>query len=139
MISLALISEQPALLESHVAAVAGPRHGAIATFLGVVRDHDPSVEGEVTALEYSAHPDAARILETICAGHDGPALDIAVTHRVGLLRVGEPALVAAVASAHRREALDTLGALVEQIKAELPVWKKEILADGSHTWVGITT
>jgi len=139
LIALALVSEEPALLDPHVGAVTGPRHGAIATFLGIVRDHDPSVEGEVTALEYSAHPDAQRILEDICASHDGPDVAIAVTHRVGLLHVGEAALVAAVASTHRREALDTLGALVEHIKAELPVWKKEILADGSHTWVGITS
>ena len=139
MIALARVSESAALLDPHVGAVTGPRHGAIATFLGIVRDHDPSVEGEVTALEYSAHPDAQRILESICASHDNADVAIAVTHRVGLLHVGEAALVAAVASAHRREALDTLGALVEHIKAELPVWKKEILADGSHTWVGIAT
>lgn len=138
MISFALVSDAHALLETHVAAVAGPHRGAIATFLGIVRDHDPSVDGEVTALEYSAHPDAQRILEAICASHDQPEVAIAVTHRVGLLSVGEAAFVAAVASAHRREALDTLSALVEHIKADLPVWKKEILADGSHIWVGIT-
>jgi molybdopterin synthase catalytic subunit len=132
------VSDEPALLDAHVTAVSGARYGAVATFLGVVRDHDPSVEGEVTALEHSAHPDALLTLEALCARHDGPHLAIAVTHRVGLLRVGEAALVAAVASPHRREALDTLGALVEDIKAELPVWKKEILADGGHHWVGIT-
>lgn len=138
MIALAAVSDVPAGLDAHVSAVSGPRYGAVATFLGVVRDHDPSVEGAVTALEYSAHPDAQAILERICAGHDGPDVAIAVTHRIGRLGVGEAALVAAVSSAHRREALDTLGALVEHIKAELPVWKKEILADGSHAWVGIT-
>ena len=138
MIALAQISDAPASLDAHVAAVSGARFGAVATFLGVVRDHDPSVEGEVVALEYSAHPDALAVLEALCARHDGPDVAIAVTHRVGRLGVGEAALVAAVASAHRREALDTLGALVETIKAELPVWKKEILADGSHTWVGIS-
>lgn len=143
MIALAQISDAPAStaaasLDAHVAAVIGPRYGAVATFLGVVRDHDPSVEGQVTALEYSAHPDAPQVLASICASHDGPDVAIAVTHRVGVLGVGEAALVAAVASAHRREALDTLGALVEHIKAELPVWKKEMLADGSHTWVGIS-
>lgn len=139
MIALALVSDAVASLDTHLTAVTGPRHGAVATFLGIVRDHDPSVEGEVTALEYSAHPDAQAILEAICASHDRDDVTIAVTHRVGLLRVGEAALVAAVASPHRREALDTVGALVEHIKAELPVWKKEILADGSHTWVGISS
>ncbi len=138
MIALAQISESPPSLDSHVEAVAGPTHGAIATFVGTVRDHDPSVAGVVTALEYSAHPDAAAVLAKICANHDGPHVAIAVTHRIGRVEVGEFALVAAVASSHRREALDTLGALVESIKAELPVWKKEILSDGSHTWVGIS-
>ena len=137
MIAIAQISDAPLSLDAHVAAVSGPQHGAIATFVGTVRDHDPSVAGEVTALEYSAHPDAVAVLASICADHDRPDMAIAVTHRIGLLIVGESAIVASVASAHRREALDTLSALIERIKAELPVWKKEILADGSHSWVGI--
>ncbi len=137
MISIAQISHTALSLDAHVAAVAGPKHGAIATFVGTVRNHDPSVTGEVTALEYSAHPDAAAVLARICADHDQPDMAIAITHRIGVLAVGESAIIAAVASAHRREALDTLGELIERIKAELPVWKKEILADGSHTWVGI--
>jgi len=137
LIVLAEVSASHASLDAHVTAVSSPRQGAIATFLGVVRDHDPSVAGEVVALEYSAHPDAPRVLAEICASHDAPGVSIAVTHRVGRLHVGEAALVTAVASAHRREALDTLSALVEHIKADLPVWKKEILADGTHTWVGI--
>ena len=137
MIAIVEISHAELSLDAHVAAVAGSKHGAIATFVGTVRDHDSSVTGEVTALEYSAHPDAATVLEGICADHDRPDMTIAATHRVGLLTVGESAIVVAVASAHRREALDTLGTLVERIKAELPVWKKEILANGSHTWIGI--
>jgi molybdopterin synthase catalytic subunit len=122
-----------------VAAVADPTHGAVATFVGLVRDHDPSVEGEVTHLEYSAHPDAAAVLERVVAEvearHDAV---LALTHRVGLLGVGEVAIVAAAASAHRAEAFAACRDAVERVKAELPVWKKEILADGSHTWVGIT-
>lgn len=138
MIAIAQISSAELSLDAHVTAVAGPKHGAIATFVGTVRDHDLSVTGAVTALEYSAHPDAAAVLASICADYDRPDIAIAVTHRIGLVTLGEFALVAAVASGHRREALDTLGELIERIKAELPVWKKEILADGSHTWVGIS-
>ncbi len=137
MISIATLSDTPLSLDAHVAAVSGPQYGAIATFVGTVRDHDPSVPGEVAALEYSAHPDALAVLASICTDHDRPDITIAVTHRIGLLAVGETAIVAAVSSAHRREALDILSALVEHIKTELPVWKKEILANGSHTWVGI--
>ena len=116
-----------------------PRAGAVATFLGVVRDHDPSVEGEVVALDYSAHPDAEAVLARLAgdaAATDG-VLGVAVSHRVGLLRVGEAAIVAAVATAHRALAFDVCRELVETVKAELPVWKREVLRDGSHVWVGL--
>lgn len=139
MPAIAALSEAPLSLDAHVAAVADATHGAVATFVGLVRDHDPSVEGEVTHLEYSAHPDAAAVLERVVAEvearHDAA---LAVTHRVGLLAVGEAAIVAAAASAHRAEAFAACRDAVERVKAELPVWKREILADGSHTWVGIT-
>lgn len=136
---LTLVTDRPLGLEEHVAAVADPRSGAVATFLGRVRDHDPEVTGEVVALEYSAHPDAGHVLDRIArtwAAHDG-VLGVAVSHRVGRLVVGEAAIVAAVATAHRQLAFDVCAALVEQVKAELPVWKKEVLADGDHVWVGM--
>jgi molybdopterin synthase catalytic subunit len=92
----------------------------------------------VVALEYSAHPDAPAVLRRLAedaAAADG-VLAVAVTHRTGLLHVGEPAVVVAVATAHRRLAFDACQRLVEVLKAELPVWKREVLADGSHVWVG---
>jgi molybdopterin synthase catalytic subunit len=135
---IAAISDRPLSLDDHVAAVANVRHGAIASFTGIVRDHDPSVDGAVTALEYAAHPDAQAVLERLAsqaeAEHDAV---VAVTHRIGLLAVGELAIVVAAGSAHRAEAFAACESLVEKVKAELPVWKREILADGSHTWVGI--
>ncbi|WP_062211974.1 molybdenum cofactor biosynthesis protein MoaE [Demequina oxidasica] len=140
MIAVARITNAPLSLDDHVSAVAGPAQGAIASFVGTVRDHDPSVDGRVTHLDYSAHPDAQGTLERIAAevcGDDAVGLTAAVTHRIGLLEVGDAAIVAAVSSAHRAEAFDTCRLLVERIKAELPVWKREVLADGSHTWVGI--
>ncbi|MDN4481411.1 molybdenum cofactor biosynthesis protein MoaE [Demequina muriae] len=136
-VALARISTETLSLDAHVAAVTGPGHGAIATFIGQVRDHDPSVEGEVTHLEYSAHPDAEAVLARLAGESAADDTAVAVSHRIGLLAVGEAAIVAAVASAHRADAFDTCRALVERVKAELPVWKREILADGSHTWVGI--
>ncbi|NCT92269.1 molybdenum cofactor biosynthesis protein MoaE [Cellulomonas sp. APG4] len=134
----AALSAQPLDLAAHVAAVQHTRAGAVATFVGQVRDHDPSVTGEVTALEYSAHPDAPAVLERLAstaAAHDG-VLGLAVSHRVGRLEVGEPAIVVAVATAHRELAFTVCRDLVECVKAELPVWKRELLADGSHVWVG---
>lgn len=135
---IAAMSGTTLSLDEHVAAVADARHGAIATFVGLVRDHDPSVEGEVTHLEYSCHPDAAAVMARIVAEVEAESgATLAVTHRTGLLAVGDAAIVAAAASAHRAEAFDACRAVVERVKAELPVWKREVLADGSHTWVGI--
>ena len=139
MPALVSLSATPLSLDAHVAAVADAAHGAIATFIGVVRDHDPSVEGEVTHLEYSAHPDALAIAKKIVAEVEAAhEVVIALSHRVGLLAVGEVAIVAAAASAHRAEAFAACREAVERVKAELPVWKRELLANGTHTWVGIT-
>ncbi|MCL3862773.1 molybdenum cofactor biosynthesis protein MoaE [Actinotalea sp. K2] len=138
MSTWAQVTDRPLDLGAHVDAVQDPRAGAVATFVGQVRDHDPSVTGEVTALEYSAHPDAQAELERLveqAARADG-VLGVAVSHRVGLLMVGEPAIVAAVATAHRALAFEICQGLVETVKAELPVWKREVLSDGTHHWVG---
>lgn len=124
----------------HVAAVAHPAAGAVDLFVGLVRDHDPSVAGTVVGLEYSAHPDAEAVLNRLVA--DAAALPgvlgVAASHRVGALAVGEAAVVVAVATAHRDLAFATCRDLVERIKAEAPIWKREVLADGSHVWVGLT-
>jgi molybdopterin synthase catalytic subunit len=137
---IARIQEERLDLLFHVEHVSSPVAGAVATFAGLVRDHDPSVNGRVVALEYSAHPDAAetlrRIADDVAAGDD--ILGVAVSHRIGHLEVGQAAIVAAVASAHRAAAFDACRRLVETVKAELPVWKREILEDGSHIWVGMT-
>jgi len=138
MIVRASITRERLSLDEHVNAVAGPSVGAIATFVGTVRDHDPSVEGTVTGLEYSAHPDAEATLRTIAETACPADARVAVSHRIGLLAVGETAIVVAAAAAHRAEAFDTCRAVVEAVKASLPVWKREILEDGSHTWVGLS-
>jgi len=139
MTVVARVVDEPLDLLFPVEQVSGPRAGAVATFVGLVRDHDPSVEGRVVGLDYSAHPDAAAVLERIAAAAvTDDVLGIAVSHRVGHLAVGEAAIVAAVATAHRAEAFEVCRALVETVKAELPVWKREILEDGTHLWVGMT-
>lgn len=138
VVLIASLSEQPLDVTAHLGAVQTAEIGAVAGFVGTVRDHSPDAAGEVVTLEYSAHPDAAAALvaiaERVAADLDGVRL--AVSHRVGTLAVGDVAIVAAAAAAHRGEAFDACRALVEAVKAELPVWKKQVLADGSHTWVG---
>jgi molybdopterin synthase catalytic subunit len=137
LIVLSRLTDAPLSLDEHVAAVLDPAHGAVATFVGVVRDHDPAVTGRVVGLEYSAHPDAEAALAKLATTATPGDVSVAVSHRVGQLAVGEAAIVVAAAAAHRAEAFDACRAVVEAVKAGLPVWKRELLADGSHTWVGI--
>ena len=136
---IARVVEQPLDLRFHVEHVSDPRAGAVATFVGLVRDHDPSVEGRVVGLDYTAHPTAQDVLERLAsaAAAQEDVIGVAVSHRIGHLAVGEAAIVAAVSTAHRAEAFDVCRALVETVKAELPVWKREVLEDGSHVWVGL--
>ncbi|GAB3617152.1 molybdenum cofactor biosynthesis protein MoaE [Okibacterium endophyticum] len=132
------LSAEPLDVMEHIHAVAGPHAGATASFVGTVRDHDPDASGEVVRLEYSAHPDAGRVLESIVSRWQGDdSLRIAVSHRVGTLDVGDAAIVVCVSSAHRAEAFTVCREIVETVKRELPVWKKQHERDGTHGWVGL--
>ncbi|MBV6760161.1 molybdenum cofactor biosynthesis protein MoaE [Rhodococcus opacus] len=133
---LAQISDQPLDPTVVDAAVAGPEYGAVVVFTGVVRNHDGGQS--VSALEYQSHPDAERFLRTVCeevAASSG--LPVAAIHRVGSLTVGDLAVVAAVAAPHRAEAFTTCAELVERIKHEVPIWKRQKFADGASEWVGL--
>ncbi|MEV4774631.1 molybdenum cofactor biosynthesis protein MoaE [Microbacterium sp. LWH12-1.2] len=137
MIAFSRVSEVVLDPSEHLDAVAGAEAGASALFVGTVRDHDPDAAGEVVLLEYSAHPDAERILGEISASLDGDGIRIAVSHRIGALAVGDAAIICAVSSAHRADAFEVCRELVERVKAELPVWKKQVEADGTAIWVGL--
>ena len=118
------------------AAVAGPGAGGIALFAGAVRDTDH--EQGVTGLSYSAHPSAEaelwRVAELIADKF--PVLGIAAVHRVGDLAVGDLAVVAAVACAHRGAAFDACRELIDVLKASVPIWKHQRFTDGTSEWVG---
>jgi molybdopterin synthase catalytic subunit len=129
------VSEAPITLEQCVAAVTRAHAGAVVSFGGVVRDHD---EGRgVDALSYSAHPTAGEVIreaaERIAAAH--PQTVVAVAHRIGDLVVGDVALACAVSSAHRGEAFAACSALVDLVKATVPIWKEQRFDDGSTEWV----
>lgn len=133
---LARISSEPLDPAAVDAAVAGPTHGAVVSFTGVVRDHDGGQA--VTALEYRAHPDAEAFLRKCCedvAAETG--LPVAAVHRVGDLTIGDLALVAAVAAPHRAEAFTACADLVERIKHGVPIWKRQHFTAGSSEWVGL--
>jgi len=132
---LAEVSAEPLSAAEHLAAVEGPDRGACVLFTGEVRDHDNG--RQVTELEYVGHPSASDVLRAVAAevAADLPDGSIAVSHRVGLLKVGDVALVAAVSAPHRAEAFDACRRLVEEVKHRLPVWKRQVFADGTEEWV----
>jgi molybdopterin synthase catalytic subunit len=137
-VRIAAVSDQRLDLDAHLAAVDDPTAGAVTTFVGRVRDHDPDAAAAVVALEYSSHPDAEATLRAIAErAAEGTDAIVAVSHRIGRLAVGDAAVVIAVASGHRAEAFEVCRAVIEAIKLELPVWKRQVEADGTTAWKGL--
>jgi molybdopterin synthase catalytic subunit len=134
-VTLVEIRDNHLSLADHEAAVADPRAGAVVSFQGVVRDHDHG--RGVTQLEYEGHPSAADVLREVAAeiAADPDVYAVAVSHRVGLLKVGDVALVAAVSTAHRAAAFAACSRLVDEAKARLPIWKRQVFSDGTEEWV----
>jgi molybdopterin synthase catalytic subunit len=126
------------------ALVATGESGAVLTFQGTVRNHagrgTPEDAGRpVTHLEYEAYDDmAVAFLSRIAQEAESrwPGVRVAVHHRKGRLAVGEVSVVIAVAHPHRAEAFDACRHVIERLKEDVPIWKKEIRADGS-VWVGV--
>jgi molybdopterin synthase catalytic subunit len=118
------------------AAVVGPETGGVAVFVGTVRDHDGG--RSVSALEYSAHPTALsrlrEVADEVAAQH--PAQAIAAVHRTGDLAIGDLAVVVAVACAHRGDAFAACRQLIDELKARVPIWKRQLFTDGDEEWVG---
>ncbi|QKT06909.1 molybdenum cofactor biosynthesis protein MoaE [Gordonia sp. X0973] len=113
-------------------AAATDADGAVVTFVGTVRDHHDG--RRVVGLRYEAHPRAAEFLERVCVAHRGPDVRVAAQHRVGEVPIGEAAVVVAVAAPHRREAFAVCAAVIDEIKATVPIWKYETYADGDAEW-----
>jgi molybdopterin synthase catalytic subunit len=135
VIRLAEIRAEPLSVDEVRAAAADQAAGAMAMFLGVIRDHDHG--REVARLSYTAHPSAAaelgKVAEKIAASF--PVRAIAVLHRTGDLQLGDLAVVAAVSADHRGEAFAACEALINELKATVPIWKHQFFAGGESEWV----
>jgi molybdopterin synthase catalytic subunit len=113
--------------------VEDPGAGAICTFLGVVRDNN--LGREVDYLEYEAYPDMAvpamqRIAGEIRERWD--VIEVAMVHRVGRLEIGEVSVGIAISSPHRAEAFEACHYAIDRLKETVPIWKKEVWADGEE-------
>lgn len=124
-------------LTAVIAAARSDGAGGIVTFVGVVRDH--SAGRPVQRLEYEAYPEMAeQVFRRLCDEIEAelPGVRLAVEHATGSLAVGDTAVVIAASAPHRGEAFRACQLLIDRLKAEAPIWKKEIGPDGS-SWVGI--
>ncbi len=116
--------------------VATAECGAVVSFSGVIRDHD---EGRgVLRLNYESHPVAGEQLAEVAAdiARRHPGVRLAVLHRVGELTIGDVALAAVVASAHRAESFAACSALIDEVKKRVAIWKHQHFTDGNDEWVG---
>lgn len=104
-------------------------------FEGVVRNHHDG--RPVLHLEYEAYPEmATRQIETIIAAmaQRWPTYRVAVVHRVGPLEIGDTAVIVGVATAHRADAFEACRFGIDQVKADVPIWKREYYSDGTASW-----
>jgi molybdopterin synthase catalytic subunit len=134
-VRLVAVREQPLDVAEVTAAVSDPAAGGLAVFVGTVRDHDRG-QG-VLRLEYTAHPTAAARLAEVAAevAEEFGVVAVAAVHRVGVLGVGDLAVVSAVSAAHRGTAFEASRALIDRLKQRAPIWKHQLFADGSDEWV----
>lgn len=150
----AVLSAEPISVDQAIAAVESDTAGAVVSFSGVVRNHDGGKP--VQRLSYSAHPTAHQVMadvvaqlvaEQAAAGEPAGAgtaaatgaaqpVRIWVAHRIGMLEIGDPALVCAVSAAHRGQAFAVCSELVDRVKAQVPIWKEQFFTDGTVEWVG---
>jgi molybdopterin synthase catalytic subunit len=146
----AVLSAEPISVDQAIAAVESDTAGAVVSFSGVVRNHDGGKA--VERLSYSAHPTAHQVMADVVArlvaeqtaagssagagGGSSQPVRIWAAHRIGMLEIGDPALVCAVAAAHRGQAFAVCSELVDRIKEQVPIWKEQFFTDGTVEWVG---
>ncbi len=130
------VSDAPISTEEALTFVADPGAGATCLFVGTVRDH--SEAGPVTGIIYEAWDELAtarleQIADELFA--TWPLKRVALVHRYGDLAVGDMSVAVAVSAAHRAEAFEAARHAIERLKHDVPIWKKEALADGEGRWV----
>jgi molybdopterin synthase catalytic subunit len=135
---VSFLSREPLDSVRMQAEVEAPARGAIASFLGLVRDHHQG--RRVMALAYTAYEP---MVESVCGAIVAEAearwpVRVALRHRVGELVVGDLAVAVVVAGDHRDEAFAACRYVIEEVKRRVPIWKRESFADGTHEWVDAT-
>ncbi|MGH2971133.1 MAG: molybdenum cofactor biosynthesis protein [Gaiellaceae bacterium] len=131
-----LLSDEPLDVARVTAEAASDDAGAIATFVGTVRRQSRGkdvVRLEYEAFEEMAEPMLNRLADELTAKHG--LCDVAIHHRIGPVDIGDASVVIAVSAPHRAAALDACHEAIDTLKETIPLWKKEIYADGEE-WIG---
>jgi molybdopterin synthase catalytic subunit len=118
--------------------VSDPRAGGIAIFLGTTRTEKNAQGHDLQALDYEAYLEMALPqLQTLAQASRSqwPIVKQVILHRTGRVELSQPSVLIAVASPHRHEAFAACRFIIDAIKADVAIWKKEIWSDGSGTWV----
>jgi len=130
-----LVTADPIFLEALSRDVQSNSCGAIVTFCGAVRENDHGKK--VVSLKYEIHPSAQEVLmqvvRKVSNRHD--VVKVAVAHRYGDILIGEAAFIVAVSAVHRVAAFEACSELVDEVKAQIPIWKYQVFADGTDEWV----
>ena len=136
VVRLLALRDTPLDVAEVLAAVQDPAAGGVVSFTGLVRDHDGG-KG-VTELEYEAHPGAQEAMAAVAERIAGelPVHALAAVHRTGLLAVGDVAVVVAASASHRDLAFEAARRLIDDLKATVPIWKRQVFLDGEQEWVG---
>jgi molybdopterin synthase catalytic subunit len=135
-VRLIALRDVPLDVAEVTAAVSDAGAGGVTVFVGAVRDHDGG--RSVTRLEYSAHPTAHDRLADVAAevAAEFDVVAVAAVHRLGVLGIGDLAVVSAVSAAHRGTAFEASRALIDRLKQQVPIWKHQVFDDGTEEWVG---
>jgi molybdopterin synthase catalytic subunit len=131
----AVVTDAPVHIAELSKLVTNPHSGAVVTFCGDVRNHDSGKE--VASLLYEIHPSAPEQIKLITQALIGQfdIEKVAVAHRFGEIAIGETAFAVAVSAAHRQAAFDACAAIVDEVKAKLPIWKHQKFTYGTDQWV----
>jgi molybdopterin synthase catalytic subunit len=113
--------------------------GGIDVFLGTTRvEHSPDGR-DLVALDYEAYPEMALARMKLLverARAQWPIVKVAMLHRTGRVAPAEPSVIIAVSCPHRGESFAACKWLIDQLKVDVPIWKKEVWEHGEHTWAG---
>lgn len=132
------LSDAPLDVAAAIARVFDARAGGVAVFLGTTR-HERRPDGvELAALDYEAYPGmaTAQLYDLAArARRQWPIIAVVIHHRTGRVPLSEPSVLIAVATPHRADAFAACRWLIDALKSEAAIWKREVWADGAVSWV----